>query len=102
MNIQVIREACCAADDQLGPLDASYEITPETSLAELVERIVQSRFLQFSSTHHHLCGESNGRLLVEVHAPGGPPPTFHVPASERVSALIGEQPLFFDFRHVGR
>lgn len=102
MIIQVIREACCAADDQLGPLDASYEITPETSLSELVERIVQSRFLQFSSTHHSLCGESNGRLLVEVHAPGGPAPIFHAPASERVSELIGENTLIFDFRHVGR
>lgn len=98
MQVKVLRQACCAADDQLGPLDAVFTVDEAASLAELVERIRAARFLQFSATHDRLFGEVGERCLVEVCAPGGPAPVFHADPAVPVRALIGPQTLFFNFR----
>lgn len=100
MQILIVREACCAADDQLGPLEAKYEIAPNGTLGELVAQIRASRFLQFSSTHDRLSGEVDGACLVEICASGGPPPTFHVDQTSLVAHVIGSRTFSFFFRHV--
>ncbi len=51
MNIEVRREACCSQDDQLGPLETELELPDDCTLAEFVQAVFDSRFLQFSSTH---------------------------------------------------
>lgn len=60
MEVRVIREACCAADDQLGPLEAVYRLEDGATISDLLEQIRSSRFLQFSSTHDRLSGEVDG------------------------------------------
>lgn len=54
MKLTIEREACCAADDQLGPLSMTLDVPASTPLADLAERIRETRFLQFSSTHRTL------------------------------------------------
>ena len=97
VKVQVHRQACCAADDQLGPLTADYSIAPDAPLSELIEQIRASCFLQFSSTHTCITGEANGRLLVEVFSAEGPPPAFHVSPSLPVGSAIGGHTLHFRF-----
>ena len=97
VNIQVLRQACCAADDQLGPLTADYSIATDAPLSELIEQIRASRFLQFSSTHNRISGEANGQRLVDVFSSEGPPPVFHVSPSMPVSTAVGDHMLSFRF-----
>lgn len=52
MNIVVTREACCAQDDQLGPLTLNLELSDSVSIQELAKIIGESGFLQFSGTHN--------------------------------------------------
>ena len=76
MKIRVARQACCAADDQVGPLDTVYRVEANASLSDLIKEIAQSGFLHFSSTHDRITGEFDGKRLVEVCAPGCPTPKF--------------------------
>jgi protein-tyrosine phosphatase len=98
MNVRVTREACCAADDQLGPLDAEYVVEGDSPFSDLIAQIRASGFLQFSPTRDRITGAVGGRLLVEVHPLGGPAPEFHIDASASVRAVLGEQTLCFRFR----
>lgn len=98
MDIKVTRQACCAADDQAGPLEAAYAVEEDSTIADLVERIRASRFLQFSSTHNRLFGEVEGVCLVEVLA-GRAMPEFHVSPVATVGSVIGRRTLDFCFRH---
>lgn len=99
MEIRVIRQACCAADDQMGPLEAVYAVADDATLAQLVARIQASKFLQFSSTHNRLSGEVQGAGVVEVFAGGGAP-EFHVGPAAAVDSVIGRHTLDFCFRHL--
>lgn len=36
MELRVLRQACCAADDQLGPLDAVFHVDPAVPVRELI------------------------------------------------------------------
>lgn len=98
MNITVVREACCAADDQLGPLEATFAVGAHATLGELIEQIRAARFLQFSSTHNRLSGDVDSVRLVEVGPLDGPHPTFHVDEASPVSSVIGDRTLHFYFR----
>ena len=98
VTVRVIRQACCAADDQVGPLEAHFLVEQGQPLSVLVERIAASRFLQFSSTHDRISGEVNGRDIVKMPAPGGGPAVYHVDPGTPVALVIGEQALFFGFR----
>lgn len=51
MQILVLREACCFQDDQMGPLEATYEVDERCRLDDFLEAVERSGFLQFSSTH---------------------------------------------------
>lgn len=46
MRIQVTRQACCAADDQVGPLNATYVCEASAPMSKLIQEIVASGFLQ--------------------------------------------------------
>lgn len=100
MDIRVIRQACCAADDQMGPLDATYTVADNASLAQLVQRIQASKFLQFSSTHNRLSGEVDGVCVVEVFAAWERKPLFHVDPQAAAGTVVGTRTLDFLFRHV--
>lgn len=100
MQVRVTRQACCAADDQAGPLEAVYAMSADATMAELVERIRASKFLQFSSTHNRLSGEVDGVCVVEVFAGWGRGPQFHADPGAAVAAVVGRHTLDFCFRHV--
>lgn len=51
MKIEVRRQACCAQDDQLGPLVMFIDVSHSTRVWELAKKIGESGFLQFSGTH---------------------------------------------------
>lgn len=74
MKILIERDACCGADDQIGPLALSTEMAPDSSLEEFVQRIRETGFLQYTATHHTIFGEAAGQTLVsigsETHAQG--------------------------------
>lgn len=99
MDIQVTRQACCSADDQAGPLQAVYSVDEHCTLADLVERIRVSKFLQFSSTHNRLSGLVQGACVVEVLAGWGSKPEFHVDPAASVGSVIGLHTLDFCFLH---
>jgi len=105
MQVRVFREACCAQDDQMGPLESTYRISSEATLKDLVEEIVESRFLQYSSSHIAMLGEvgRSGVGVVKVFSPyycDGKEAQFLVPPEQRLGSLIGENALSFRFRFV--
>lgn len=51
MQVHVMRDACCSQDDQLGPLENTYSLPSGATVMDLVRAVVDSQFLQFSSTH---------------------------------------------------
>ena len=100
MRVTVLRDACCAQDDQLGPLEAIYEIEQATTIGELVAVVVGSRFLQYSGSHVSLVAFAGDRPLARVfsayHAPDRSP-EFNVPATSLVTDLVGNQAVHFRF-----
>jgi hypothetical protein len=103
MKITVLRQACCSQDDQAGPLEAEYNIETDTTFSALVQEIVKSSFLQFSSTHNRITGEVDGKEIVEVFSPYGAnvrQPEFKVTPSTPVVDLLSGKILSFHFRHI--
>ena len=66
MKIAVEREACCAADDQAGPLEMTVDIPTSATLHSLAEQIRKSGFLQYSASHHTIFGATAGRRLLSI------------------------------------
>lgn len=66
MKVRILREACCAQDDQLGPLEAIYEMADGSSVKELVDAIEKSGFPQYSSSHLAMVGKANTAALFQV------------------------------------
>ena len=103
MNIKVNRQACCSQDDQVGPLEAEYQVEAETLFSTLIQQIVKSGFLQFTSTHNRMTGEVNGKAVVEVFSTYGGvarQPEYIENPSDPISEVLGGRPLSFYFRHV--
>ena len=103
MKITVHRQACCSQDDQVGPLEAEFSIDADTTFSSLIQEIVKSGFLQFSSTHNRITGDVEGKGLVEVFSPysaNPKPPEFKENPSASAVELLGEKVLSFHFRHV--
>ena len=103
MEITVHRQACCSQDDQCGPLEAEYSIEADAAFSSLIQEIVKSGFLQFSSTHNRISGEVDSKGLVEIFSPYGPnarQPEFNVSPSERAVDFLNGKILSFRFRHV--
>jgi hypothetical protein len=100
VRVRVLREACCAQDDQLGPLDATYDVRSGATIDDLVSAIVGSRFLQYSSSHTSLVGSVRGRPFVRVfssHYEPGRVSEFLVPSTELVATVVGDHPIEFRF-----
>jgi hypothetical protein len=100
MQILVTREACCAQDDQLGPLDATYALEPGATLRELVEQIIRSGFLQYSSSHTSMLGKAGSVEIVKVYSSyylPGRAPEYLVAASEPAARLLEGKVLRFRF-----
>lgn len=100
MRVQVLREACCAQDDQLGPLEATYDVPHGSTIGDLVRVIVESRFLQYSASHTSLVGFIGQEQIVRVfsayYVPGREP-EFVMPAATLVTNLVRDQPIEFRF-----
>lgn len=100
MEVRVLREACCAQDDQLGPLEATYDVPAGAAFSALVALIQESRFLQYSASHIVLQGEVAGTLVVKVFSPfnaSNKQAEFFANAGQTVASIIGTDPLLFRF-----
>jgi hypothetical protein len=69
MKIEVFRDACCAADDQLGPLTMDVELDGLMPLRVLIDLVLESDFLQYSSSHTSMVGYVDQHAVVRVHSP---------------------------------
>jgi hypothetical protein len=100
MQVQVLRDACCSQDDQLGPLEKTYELSRDAEVSDLVRTVIGSGFLQYSSTHTSLTGLIGGIPFVKVfsgyHLPGKLP-VYAMPAVTPLAPLIEGQAVEFRF-----
>lgn len=100
LQVRVVRDACCSQDDQIGPLDATYGLGSAATLADFVRAVINSHFLQFSSTHRCLTASVSGIPLVKVcesdHGPQ-PSPLFFVSSETPIAPLIGKRAVEFRF-----
>lgn len=69
MRIEITRQACCAQDDQIGPLEMMFDVDESNTLFDLVEQVVERRFLQYSSTHTTMIGAAGDIDIVRVSSP---------------------------------
>ncbi len=69
MKIMVRRQACCSQDDQIGPLEATYDVDERCRLDEFLDAVEASGFLQFSSTHAAMSCLFAGREVARVFRP---------------------------------
>jgi hypothetical protein len=100
VRVQVLRDACCAQDDQLGPLEATFEVPQSATIGDLVSIIVDSRFLQYSSSHTSLVGFVGEQPFVRVFSSYYVPnrgPEFVAPSTELVTTVLGNQTIEFRF-----
>jgi hypothetical protein len=100
VRVQVLRDACCAQDDQLGPLEANFEVPQGATIGDLVSIMVESRFLQYSSSHTSMVGFVGEKPFVRVFSSYYAPnrgPEFVSPATELATTVLGNQPIEFRF-----
>ncbi|MDB5846900.1 MAG: hypothetical protein JWP29_652 [Rhodoferax sp.] len=100
MKIDVHREACCAQDDQLGPLAMSLEVAEQCSLAEFLAAVAAARFLQYSATHTALHCRVAGRPVATVFSPYTLPvrtPEFVVSPATLLHDLATDHRVVFHF-----
>ena len=99
MEIQISRQAVCAADDQCGPLEMVAQIDPSSSIQELIGIIERSKFLQFSSSHSSIVGVSEDTPVVRVCCRffSQKQNEYFVPATSRVSEVVKNGHLDFKF-----
>lgn len=70
MKIEVVREACCSQDDQLGPLATVVSIPEQGLVWELARATGEANFLQFSGTHRVIDAYCDGVHLFSIPAVG--------------------------------
>ena len=100
MKIEVNREACCSQDDQLGPLAKTYEMPDQCSIKDLLDAVMASRFLQFSSTHTEMRCRIAGKEVATVFSPYAMParePVFVVPSDTVVRSIATNHEVEFVF-----
>jgi hypothetical protein len=105
MLITVYRQACCSQDDQAGPLEAEYRVEANSTFASFIQQIIESGFLQFSSSHDRMTGEVDGKVFVEVFSPCGSnarKPEFSINPHLPIHALLGSKPFAFRFREISK
>src|SRR5262245_45074050 len=100
MQVRVVRDACCSQDDQVGPLEAAYLLTLDATVIDLVRAVVDSGFLQFSSTHLCVTGSTSGVPFVTVcESDHGPrfAPQFLIPPETPLAPLVANCAVEFRF-----
>ena len=100
LKIRVVRDACCSQDDQIAPLEATYGLRSAATLADFVRAVIDSQFLQFSSTRLCLTASVSGMPLVKVcESDRGPQtsPLFFVSAETPIAPLVGNRIIEFRF-----
>lgn len=99
MKLQIFRQAVCAADDQMGPLELEVEVPESALLSDVVHEINRSRFLQFSSSHTVMTGFSGGRALFRLFSPysAGQCDEYLISADEYVKEVISNGVIEFKF-----
>ena len=98
MRINVLRQACCSADDQINRLDAVYEVDSKATMETLLRKICESDFLQYSSTHDRLSVEIDDRQVAEVFPSAPPVWMADIGPETPVKWLVGDRTLHFVFR----
>jgi hypothetical protein len=93
----------------MGPLVAKYRIEAQKTLYALIQEIIGSYFLQFTSSHDQLTGEVDGRKIVEIYSPNGfyspwgsycKLPEFIVDPYQNAVEFLGDKFLSFHFRNI--
>jgi hypothetical protein len=107
MIVDVRREACCSQDDQLGPLEMRFELPDDCGLQNVLTAVMDSRFLQFTSTHAEMSCRVNGADVARVFSPYARPlrnAEFTVAPESRFQSLgFGSVEFVFDrLRHTPR
>ena len=91
-EIEITREAVCAADDQSNPLSMTLELPDRASLKDLMKGILARDFLQFASSA--ITGYADERPIVKVHPNNSC--TFLIPSSTPIKSCLADGEL--DFR----
>lgn len=65
-EILIYREACCSQDDQLGSLALRLNFEENASLEQVIQKVLELNFLQYSSSHNQMFGIAKNQKLVEV------------------------------------
>lgn len=104
MRIEIIRDACCAADDQRGPLDLKLDVSSTLPLRILIENIESAGFLQYSSSHTSLSGLVDGEAIVRVFSPSHDKKKaeYFVAPETPSSQVLKHGQLEFRFQHAAR
>lgn len=98
MRINVLRQACCSADDQANKLQAIYEVDSKATIETLLLMICESNFLEYSSTNDRLSVEVDGRQVAEVYPSAPPAWVANIGPETPVKWLVGDRTLHFNFR----
>ncbi|WP_129587709.1 hypothetical protein [Herbaspirillum robiniae] len=98
MRINVLRQACCSADDQANELQAVYEVDSKATMETLLLTICESDFLQYSSTNDRLSVEIDDRQVAEVYPSSPPTWAANIGPKTPVKWLVGDRTLHFNFR----
>ena len=102
MKVTIFREACCYQDDQVGPLDAEFIVEANETFFSLIQKIINSGFLQFTSSHSRITGEIDERDLVEIFSTYDEKAgqiEFKVNPNTPAVDLLNEKVLSFYFHH---
>lgn len=106
LQVRVLRDACCSQDDQLGPLEATYSFGAGATLADLVTAVIDSPFLQYSSSHTTLTGFIADTAFVKVfsrfHLPDQAPEFLAARDALLESTVTGKVVEFRFVSHMGR
>lgn len=99
MEIQVSRQAVCAADDQCGPLEMLIHVQPDSSIQQFVSVLEDTKFLQFSSSHTSILGFCESVPVVRVFSRffSQKQNEYFAPPNLSVSEAIKNGALYFKF-----
>lgn len=90
MKLEVIREACCAQDDQSGSLTLSLDISSGSQIWELAKAIGEANFLQFSTPNTDIYIYCANNLLFSIPVVGafGSKVKYHVPQDDKLDTHV--------------
>ena len=100
MKIEIIRDAVCAADDNLGPLMLEVDVTSDDTIEDVINKIKKSKFLQFSSSQTSITGYINNVAFAKLHDEynSKKPTEFYVSPDSRFLNMSGYESIEFRFK----